>query len=433
VKFHSFSRYLVAFLAALLLGSCGGGGGATTPDVGGPIQVDPDGATLYAGVRATFTIVGGKPPYILTSTEPALLPVPATVDGHSFDVIPNNPSVVDAGLPPEALPVRTVIITARAAGDASTDSATVKVARNFLTGYGFSFGATTCASQGACAGGETTIAFDSTFVGNLQPNHTYRIERVRGPFQFIDPLNTNNQTDSIVVTSDSSGRFTAVIRVATGVPTQIAILRVTDVATGAQSLFNFTISAVAPTTGALTVIPATVSLTGPNGTTCGFGTFDVLVFDGVAPYTAVCPNPQMFVSNSTSNTQPGRFTVTVGASSACLAAEQCVITDALGARTTFAITTVKGTTTPPPALVVSPSSMTLLCGQSGNATVVGGNGNYTANSSHPRVTAGVSGNTVTVTRVIGDGATVYPATGTVSITDGSSIVNITVTVPTNCT
>ena len=431
MKFHSLSRYLLALIAALLVASCGGGGSATTPASGGPLTVEPDGATLFAGVRATITVIGGRPPYTLTSTEPGLLPLPATLDGHSLDVIPNNPSVIDSGLQPEDLPVRTVIVTARST-DGASDSATIKIARNFLTGYGISFLSSTCTGGGVCAGGETVIAFDSTFNGNLQPNRTYRVERVRGPFQFVDPINTNNQTDSILVTSDSSGRFTAVMRVASGVPTQVGILRVTDTVTGAQTLFNFTIVSTATGTKPLALFPATANFVGPNGNQCGSGTFDVLVFDGTPPYTAICPNPQLFVSNIPSTTQPGRFTFTVGASSNCLTSEPCVIQDSAGTRATVLITTVKGTTTPPPALVVSPTSMSLLCNQSGNATAVGGNGSYSANSSHPRVTAIVSGNTITITRVNGDLAVVYPTSATVTVTDGASIQNITVTVPANC-
>ena len=37
-----------------------------------------------------------------------------------------------------------------------------------------------------------------------------------------------------------------------------------------------------------------------------------------------------------------------------------------------------------------------------------------------------------ITRVTGDGATAYPTTGTVSITDGFSVVTVDVTVPANC-
>jgi hypothetical protein len=436
VKLHSLRSYLLAFASALLIASCGGGGSSTTTDSGGPLTIGPDGATFFAGVRYTITITGGRTPYTLTSSEPSLLAVPNTFDGHTLDVVPNNPSVIDAGIAADELPVRTVNITVRSPADGATAVMAVKVARNFLTGYGFSFGSSTCTTiVKPCAGGDTVIAFDSTFAGNLLPNRTYRIERVRGPFTFIDPLNANNTSDSILVTSDASGRFTAIVRVSAGAPTQIAIMRVTDVATGSQAFENFVING--PANAGLTVLPASATLTGPNGSLCGFGAVDVLVFDGQPPYTALCASQQIAVNPASSNPtpgQPGRFTFTVGASPVCLNAEPCVIQDSTGARTTFTITTIKGQTVPPPALAVTPNAITLTCGASGNVTVTGGSGSYSANSTHPRVTATVSGNTVTITRLGAPDPAggPFPTTATISITDGSTAVPVTATVPAAC-
>jgi hypothetical protein len=81
---------------------------------------------------------------------------------------------------------------------------------------------------------------------------------------------------------------------------------------------------------------------------------------------------------------------------------------------------------------VSPTTFTLACGTSGAVTVVGGTGSYTVNSSHPRVTASVSGNTITVTRLSADGAPAgtFPSTATISVTDGSSVASTVATVPT---
>jgi hypothetical protein len=262
----------------------------------------------------------------------------------------------------------------------------------------------------------------------------FRIERVVGPFQFVDPLNTNNQVDVVTVVADHEGKFTTRIRVATGFPSQVALIKVTDVATGAYTFRVIPIVGT-PATGALTAIPSAINLTGPNATTCGFGNVDVLVFDGQAPYTAACPNPQIFVSNPTSTSQPGRFTFVVGAGQSCLTAEQCVITDATGARVIVPVTTVKGEDPERADLDVAPTAITLGCGATGSATVVGGSGSYSVNSSHPRVTAVVSGNTVSITRAATDVGAVggpFAPTATISITDGSSIVSVVATVPVTC-
>lgn len=429
MKFHILSRYVLALLASLLLAACGGGGASSSPTLaGGPLLVGPDGATFYGGVSATIVISGGKAPYVVISSEPGVMPVPSQVKG-SFQVLPANTSVVDAGLPPGSLPVKSVLITVRDSLGSSL-AITIKVAQNFLTGYGFSFGASTCQASPPCAGGETVLTFDTTFNGNLHGNEAFRVEKVRGPFQFVDPLNSNNQTDTIVTASDHSGTITTVIRVAAGVPSQVGIVRLVHIGTGASVEYNFTISGTAAS-GTLTIIPSTVSFTGISDQFCGTGSADVYVFDGQAPYTALCPNPNTSVSPATSTTNPGKFTFSANNNAVCLTDEPCIITDNTGARVIVPITTKKGEAPPaPPALTVSPTSLTLACGASGSVTVIGGAGTYAANSSNPRVTAIVSGNTVTIKRLTGDPAlpATVPITATVAITDGATISNVSVTI-----
>jgi hypothetical protein len=83
-------------------------------------------------------------------------------------------------------------------------------------------------------------------------------------------------------------------------------------------------------------------------------------------------------------------------------------------------------------MTVAPTDVTVLCGQSASVAVVGGTGNYFTTSTHPRVTAVVSGNTVTITRLTGDGAVIYPTSGTVAISDGATIKTVDVTTDPNC-
>ena len=435
VKIQTLIRYACAAVSALLVASCGGGG-ASTDVSGGPLTVQPATATAYGGVPFTFQIVGGRPPYTLVSSEPSLFPVPSTFDGHSLTVVPANPGVVDSGLKPEELQVRTVNITARSLADNSVATAVYKVGQNFLTGYGFFFTSTTCGTGNPCAGGESTLHFDATFAGNLQPGRTYRIERVRGPFQFVDPLNTNNQVDAVTVSADENGKITTVIRVATGIPSQIGLLKITDVQTGAYVYDAFRINGTPANNGSLTPIPTQITLTGPSDKLCGYGAADVLVADGTAPYSLLtCTNPIITVSNNTSTQNPGRFTIFVGPSNICLNNEQCVFQDATGARVSIPITTVLGAAAPPlPTFDVQPPAITLTCGASGSVTAVGGSGSYSVNSTHPRITAVVSGNTITITRLAGPDPAggPFPATGTVTVTDGSSIKPVTVTVPPAC-
>jgi len=227
VKFQTLARYAFGLVSAFLLASCGGGGAQTqTVDIN-PIALNPSAATWYAGVKNTLTIGGGTGPFTLSSSEPGIFPVPLSTGSRNIDIVPQQPGVIDAGLQADELQVRTVNLTVRDAFGAQA-VAVIKVAQNFLTGYGMFVGTTTCSAGQVCAGGETTLFFDSTFNGQLYSNHQFRIERVRGPFQFIDPLNSNNQVDAVTVTSDHEGKFTTVIRVATGIPSQVGLIKVND-------------------------------------------------------------------------------------------------------------------------------------------------------------------------------------------------------------
>jgi hypothetical protein len=345
---------------------------------------------------------------------------------------------VDTGLAANELQVRTVNITARSA-EGLTATAAIKVAQNFLTGYGMFVlaggGATTCTTGTICVGGESALAFDSTFNGILFAGHQFRIEKIRGPFQFVDPLNTNNLVDAVTVTSDTEGKFTTVIRVASGIPAQVALIKVTDVASGAYTFRSFTINTQV-NAATLTLIPESINLVGPDDTVCGFGNSDILVFDGKPPYKIICPDPRTSVASDTSTTDPGRFTVNVGAQppNNCLAAVPCVIIDANNARAVLTITTAIGSPPPKPTpITVTPATLTLTCGGSGAVTATGGTGTYSVSSSNSRVTAVVSGNTITITRLAPDPAGgPFPTSAIITVTDGASVFSVTATVPAAC-
>src|SRR5262249_13467460 len=98
VKFRSPSSVLgalLALVAALFLGSCGGGGAQGNPNVTGAVTITPSAGTIYAGIPFSFQITGGRTPYFLTSSEPGLLPVPSSINGHDLTVVGANPGVID--------------------------------------------------------------------------------------------------------------------------------------------------------------------------------------------------------------------------------------------------------------------------------------------------------------------------------------------------
>jgi hypothetical protein len=372
-----------------------------------------------------------------------LLPVPSIVSGHSFDVVANNPGVVDSGLAPTDLQVRTVTINVRdSSGQIATG--TVKVAQNFLLGYGVSFSPVSCpapaaaaggggggATPQACAGGQTAVIVRAVFNGNLQGNREFKFEAVKGPFGWVFPDGAVG--NSITVMTDHTGTATAIMQVNAGVPTQVAVLRVTDVASGVTQDTAFVITG-AISAGALTIIPNKFTFTGALSTQCGTGSGDFLVLDGTAPYSAISSSPNVTVSPSSTSANPGRFTINASNPNVCLTDATIIVTDAIGGRGTVTVSTALGSFTPPPAptFTVAPTAVTLSCATSGSVSAVGGSGIYTATSTHPRVTALVSGNTITITRLATDPAPPYPTTATISVSDGSAVQTVTVTVPATC-
>jgi len=183
--------------------------------------------------------------------------------------------------------------------------------------------------------------------------------------------------------------------------------------------------------GTLTVLPNSFTFTGARAGVCGTGSADFIVFDGDPPYTAVSSNPNISVTPTTSSSNPARFTVIASNAFVCVDTT-IVVTDRNNRRATVTVKTEEGSATLPP-LVVSPTTVTLndTCGFSTSVTAVGGVGPLSANSTHPRVAATLSGNTITITRLTPDpvppaGPAFYPTTATVTVTDGATIQSITV-------
>ena len=424
----------VAVVSSVVLGSCGGGGAQLNNEQSGSLTLLPSAASLYAGVPYTFQIAGGRPPYLLSSSEPVLLPVPERVEGHSFQVVANNPGVIDANLPAGSVPIRSVILTVRDAFGITISTAPqngITVGQNFLTGYGVVF-TSICASGQACAGADALVRMQAVTNGGLYGNRAFRWCVVRGNFSFVVPEVPSNVPEQFVncvdTTSNHQGVATARIRVPASAAAHVATLRLIDVATGAYVDQLFTITA-GTITGSLTVLPNDFTFTGPRQGVCGTGSGDFLVFDGQPPYTAVSSSPNVTVTPSSTGANPGRFTITANNPSVCIDNVNVVVTDSANRRATVTVSTEEGSTAPP-AMTVAPTTVDLgdICGLSASVTVVGGSGQFSANSTHPRLGISVFGNTVTITRLQPDPLPLiaYPNAGSVSITDGTSVEEVTV-------
>jgi hypothetical protein len=208
-------------------------------------------------------------------------------------------------------------------------------------------------------------------------------------------------------------------------------VRVSDVATGVYADTAFTITGNGGN-GKLTAIPDTITFTGNLTTDCGTGQGAFLVFDGTPPYAAISATPAVTVTPASSSSNPGQFGVQMISTTPPCQSGTVVVTDSTGARTTVTVASQPGTASPPtpPTFDVQPAAITLACNQSGSVTAVGGSGSYSTSSTSPNVTATVSGNTVTITRL--NSGTNGAATSTVAVTDGSNIKPVVVTSPLTC-
>ncbi|HQW38938.1 MAG TPA: hypothetical protein PLO00_09475 [Usitatibacteraceae bacterium] len=435
------SAALVA-AAAFLLASCGGGGASSSPTGVGSLQLLPGTGSIYAGVPYTFNIAGGRAPYLVTSSEQTLVELNFTTSSNQFTFVARNPGVIDTGLDPNEVPRRTVNIQVRDSNGTSISNE-YSVLQNFFTGYSVAYSSfcivtTTGPALQACSGGDTVISFFPVSQGTLYGGREFQLDRIRGDFSFVPepPGNSPQLVDRMRVRTDHEGKAFARLRVAVGAPTQLASYSLTDVATGATTNYLFLIMQGAPI-GTITVLPGgPVEFTGPNSGTCGFGSADQFVFDGTAPYTLI-PSPGIGVNPTTLAANGDRFTITVGQGFPVTACPNgtVIVQDAQGRRASVNVTSKVGATSIPITVAPLPLPALTCTVNTTQAAVVGGNGPLQVVSNHPRVFATVSGNVLSVLRAgSGDGATIYPTTASLAITDGSTLnaTAITITVPANC-
>jgi len=436
------SKLSVAFIAAaaLVLSSCGGGGATSSPNNTGALQLTPGTASIYAGVPYTLNISGGLPPYLVTSSEPTLVELNFTTSDHAFTFVARNPGVVDVGLDPNEVPRRTVNIQVRDSAGTSISNA-YNVLQNFFTGYGESYSSTCASSTGtgpapqACSGADSIVTLIPVSNGSLYGNRAFQFDKVRGDYQFVveDPAAVPQLVNRLTVRTDQNGRAFARLRVTNNAPTQLATYTVTDIATGVTMNAVFLIVQL-PSVDTITVLPSdSFSFTGSLATRCGAGSADLFVSGGSPPYS-VSGTTGLSLSATTLANSGDRLSFAQPLTAPPCQNSSIVIRDSRGASATVTIEVAAGSGTVPAITPVPATIASLLCGQTSQVTVVGGLGGYSVTSSHPQITATVVGNTVSITRQTGDGVNVYPAAGSVTVTDGTSaaVINITSTPTTGC-
>jgi hypothetical protein len=279
---------LFALAGVLALAACGGGSGAPNnpyapvPTPPGPLTVVPPEATAYPGTPLVLSISGGVPPYTAFSGNPAALPVPQNVIGSTLTLNAN---------PVESAQVAPVTIR-DSAGSAALAEVTVRPAVLLPASIAITPNGAPCPGGEVCSG-QTSVATVRVTgpAGAPLAGRSVRFDVVQGAYalQTTNPGSPLAATQTVV--SDANGDARVVLAVAPNTPTQIGLLRATELTTGSQVTSQFIIQQVTDGSQVLSVAPVgTTTITGPAQNVCSTGVrVSHYIFGGTPPYT-VLPN-----------------------------------------------------------------------------------------------------------------------------------------------
>lgn len=341
---------LAATAGILALAACGGGSGAPNnpyvppPVTPGPLTVVPGEATAYAGTPLVLSIGGGTPPYTAFSANPAALPVPQNVAGSTVTLLANNVDTAQAAN-----------VTVRdSGGQTATSEIIVRPSVLLPATLAITPNGAPCAGGDVCSGQTASATVRVTGPGGTPiPGRQVRFDVVQGSYalQTTNPGSPLAATQTVV--SDANGEARVIVTVAANTPTQVALLRATEIATGSQVTAQFVIQQVVDGAGVLSVVPnGNTTITGPAANVCSAGVrVSHYVFGGTPPYRVALNFPDVVtLLGSPVPVSGGAFDVITNG--ACFENLTFAITDATG-RTLLAglptVTNLPGTGTPAPA------------------------------------------------------------------------------------
>ncbi len=403
----------MAALATLsLLAGCGGGGAVTPscadtnscpvvvpPVVIPPLVVNPSTLNAYAGIPVVVTISSGVGPFQVFTSDATVLPVTQVVSGAAITLVPSN---VDVDRP--------VTLTVRdAAGQTVGVAVTVKATPLIGAMTVTPANASLCGALGlpigtvAICSGETASASLTLKGANALPiaNRQVRFDVILGPYSFALDRDATLFAKTITVTTDQNGQAIVTIRSDAGVPTQVSLIRGTDIVSGNRVDASFTILQATSGTPAYSVSPAKASITGYYVNTCGGGSVSYVIYGGTAPYTVFASSLSginLEVGDTRGQTvvvprSGGAFSV-VASSSACAGTSTTLltITDATGRVITASFDLIAGTVALPVApdpndLLVTPPDARIVCARGSIVvfTISGGTSPFTVATDRPYV------------------------------------------------
>ncbi|MBL0142096.1 MAG: hypothetical protein IPP91_08445 [Betaproteobacteria bacterium] len=432
-----------AFLAVLVLASCGGSVGPSTnvPNQQAIVILPASSATsqiiAYSGLPTTLSITGGNGSYIIASNNQAVIPSPGSVIGNSFTIIPSPIAAAEVG---------GIVLSVRDTATAAVVTATVTVragtVNNNVTITPSSTQTASC-SPALCSGGDAEVKVTISQGGVPLAARGIRFDVISGDFRYIvTPVGTSPEqlATSQLVATDETGIARARIRATALAPNQTALLRITDVVSGAYRQTSFAIAQVTQADPSFYTLPASLDLIGPQQGVCATAAVDFFIFGGTPPYSVASTSPSFrlafpvpFTPDSpvVVSASGGKFTIsaTGGTCPSDGVAATLIVTDAAG-RTRQVPVTNKPTTAALPAFVVSPDSVSLdSCSAVASVSLAGGTGSYFATTGSGLITATWSGNTASFRRTPNTNTpATLPVDLTASVSDGISALSVKVTI-----
>ena len=367
-----------AFAGLAFLGGCGGGSGAPNnpytpvPPTPSVPAILPASSVVYSNTPATLTISGGVAPYFVTSSNAAILPVAQINTTGTIVLLPAN-VVLDTAV---------VIQATDSVGQTANATVTVKAAPIFNT-LTITPSSAACGSNAICSGQTATAKVTVLAPGGAGiPNRQVRFDVVAGAYSIKSSDPANPLVSTLTVVSDQFGVALVILQATAGVPTQPAVLRVTELISGDQETAQFTIVQTINGSAVLSVVPSDITFTGADTTQCTTNfRGDSYIYGGTPPYQVNATTAGVLLANVPVLTAGGFFTAITNPPP-CVNPEIFTIVDATGLQTTATLHNLVGTTPPPPPppspLAVAPSPQSGTCTGSATFTfvVTGGTPGY---------------------------------------------------------
>ena len=349
------------------------------------LAVSPSTLNLSSTKTQNITIIGGRPPFTITSSNPEILSVDATNSAtqKTFTVLANRTSTrIDN--------IDVSIVDA----NGTTVSSKVSV-------IPFDVFTSILVTPSSTSGTAGPITAGQTGNVTIKVNDTYAVPRaltltnLLGDFSFVNA----NQNGGIELTVDSNGTIIAPLTTKAGATTQTGKFRVTDNQTGKYVDSSIQIAGIS-----LSASPDRFSATASTSTNCFTGQVGALqITGGTPPYTILSESPSVLTATPSTISQNGGATI-LTATGVCPNAVgmNLSITDATGTKTLVPYLSTPAPKVETPlvvALQILPTSLTGIAGDKMNAIIAGGTPPYTATVSNAKIAtiAAITGNTIAIT------------------------------------